>query len=76
MNDLEKQLQNAINKAAEFDLLASLATDPDKLEECRIKAQFYHDAADELRKAVANAPPTDSPAALPESKPPPDVVSG
>jgi hypothetical protein len=76
MNDLEKQLQNAIDRAAEFDLLGNQATDPEKQEECRIKAQFYRDAAEELRKAVAKAPPPDSPASLPESKPPPDMISG
>jgi hypothetical protein len=76
MSDLEKQLQDALAKAAEYELLGSLAVDAAKREECRVKAQFYHDAANELRKAIAKTSAPDNPAPLPGIKPPPDVYRG
>jgi hypothetical protein len=56
MTDLTMQFQNALAKAAEYDLLGCLTVDNTKREECRVKAQFYHDIASELRREMANLP--------------------
>jgi hypothetical protein len=76
MSNLATQFQNALAKAAEYELIASLAVDETKREECRVKAQFYHDIATELRRELAKASPSDNLASLPRIKPSPDVHSG
>ena len=53
MTDLSSQLQTALAKAAEYELIGNLAVDKEKREECRVKAAFYHNVAHELRKLMA-----------------------
>jgi hypothetical protein len=53
MPDLATQFQNALAKAAEYELLGSRAVDAIKREEYRVKAEFYHDMANELRREMA-----------------------
>jgi hypothetical protein len=72
MSDLARQLQNALSKATEYELLGSLAVDKTKREECRVKAQFYQDIAAELQKQMGT--PTDKLDSLP--RPSLDVHSG
>jgi hypothetical protein len=49
MSDVREDLEAALAKAAEYDRLARLATDPEKREECRTRAKFYRDIIEELR---------------------------
>jgi hypothetical protein len=58
MPDLSTQLQHALDKAAEYELLGSRAVDAEKREEYRVKAKFYNDIAKELRAELANPPKT------------------
>jgi hypothetical protein len=58
MSDLATQLQHALEKAAEYELLGSRAVDAEKREEYRVKAKFYNDIAKELRAEMAKPPKT------------------
>jgi hypothetical protein len=73
MADLDQELQNALAKTSEFQMLGSLAENAEKRKEYRAKAEFYRDVAQQLRKAMGNTPVAKNPPPVAESKPPPDV---
>lgn len=54
MTDLTAQLQTALMRAAHYECLGHLAVDDTNREECRSFAQFYSDAADQLRALLAS----------------------
>jgi hypothetical protein len=51
MNDPREEA--ALQKAAEYELLGSRATDKDKREEYRTRAKFQRSIADELRSRLS-----------------------
>jgi hypothetical protein len=53
MSDLTAKLQAALDKAAEFELIGSLAADPRKRAEYRTLAAFQYSIAHELRFLMA-----------------------
>jgi hypothetical protein len=53
MSDLTAKLQAALDKAAEFELIGSLAADPLKRAEYRTLAAFQYGIAHELRVRIA-----------------------
>ena len=63
MSDLTAKLQAALDKAAEFELIGSLAADPLKRAEYRTLAAFQYSIAHDLRVRIATG--TD-----PQSQPP------
>lgn len=48
----DKDVQNALNKAADFDLLGSLSADREKRDDYRTKAKFQRSIADELKSKL------------------------
>lgn len=52
MSDLQVQLEKAIDQAAQYELLGSLAADQGKREEYRTLARFHQSIADELRREI------------------------
>jgi hypothetical protein len=53
MSDLPHKLQLALEKAAEYELLGSLANEPSKRAQYRTFAEFEYSVAHELRKLMA-----------------------
>jgi hypothetical protein len=53
MADLKAQLENALEKAAEYQLLSCLAVDPRRREEYSTRAKFHYSMAGELRTRIA-----------------------
>ena len=52
MTDLQIRLAQAIETAAEYEMLGSLAADRDKREEYRTLARFHQSIANELRREI------------------------
>jgi hypothetical protein len=52
MADLKAQLETALEKAAEYELLGCLAADPQKREKYGTRANFHYRRADELRTRI------------------------
>ena len=64
MADLKAQLETALKNAAEYQLLACLASDPRKREECSTRAQFQYNIAGALKTRIAMERATQEPAEL------------
>jgi hypothetical protein len=54
MTDLHEELEAVLAKAAECELLGSLAVERDKREEYRTRARFQRSIAEELRARLAS----------------------
>jgi hypothetical protein len=54
MSDLQSKLQKALELAAEYDMLGSLAGDAVKRADYRKLAAFHRNVADELRRELAS----------------------
>jgi hypothetical protein len=51
-NDDKKNVDRALDKAADFDLLGSLSADKEKRDDYRTKAKFQRSIADEIRSKL------------------------
>jgi hypothetical protein len=69
MADLKAQLENALEKAAEYQLLSCLAVDPQRREEYGTRAKFQYSIADELRTRIATQNAAQATARLPTAAP-------
>ena len=67
MADLKAQLENAFEKAAEYQLLSCLAVDPQRREKYRARAKFQYSIADELRTRISTQNSAQEMAKLPRS---------
>jgi hypothetical protein len=65
MADLKAQLEDALEKAAEYQLLSCLTVDPQRREEYSTRAKFQYSVADELRTRIATQNAAQETAKLP-----------
>ena len=55
MTDIHARFRKALQTAADYELIGSLAQDPQKREKFRALARFERDVAAELRREMAGA---------------------
>ena len=60
MTDTDKDVQAALDKAAEFEMLGSLAADQEKRAEYRARAKFQCSTAEELKSQLSTSTPRSS----------------
>jgi hypothetical protein len=69
-NDDRRDVDKALDKAADFELLGSLSADKEKRDEYRTKAKFQRSIADELRYKLKLDDQEDGPSKTGSENPP------